>query len=210
MLDNVKITTSTSSCSTSSTIQCLVVTIEHIFREQLEFNMVSTNVWDSKRNSWQNFYNHGIEVKGDSLKPPRTKMVAFGEVEMRGLYELTQIDKINHLWSDEFGNIYEYKGNDRYDRIYSVAKKIVFDKYTEHGCDRKCNWFDSYKFYQKLLAEITLKELLDGKIIKGEPPDEPFSHIFQQTSRADDIELQKNIILEKLKAKKILDKLIHP
>jgi len=198
----VKIITSSEPCNISGSL-CLVVTIHFMFREELEFNMVGTEVWDFKKNSWQNFYNHGIEIEGDSLNPPKTVMVAFGEKDMRGLYELTQIDKKKHLWIDEFGNIYENMGNNRFDRIFSNTEKIAFDKITVHGCDRNCNWFETYKLNQALLAEITLQDLLGGKKIEGEPAKEPFSYTFHITNRAEDPELQKSIILEKIKAEKL-------
>ncbi|MDH3611086.1 MAG: hypothetical protein OEM79_04915 [Nitrosopumilus sp.] len=206
-LDNVKITTSTSPCSSVVSTECLAVKIQHTFRDELEFNMVSTNIWDNKRNSWQNYYNHGIEVRGDSLNPPKTQMVAFGEKEMRGLYELTQVDKFNHLWSDEFGNIYENRGNDRFDRVYSVPKEITYDKITHHGCDRNCNWFHEYKLNQQLLAKITLNKILKGKTIEGGPIEEAFTHELNPITRAEDLELQNLIILEMHRAEKILEDL---
>jgi len=210
VLDNVKIVTSKDFCNNFSTTQCLKVTIQQTFRDVLEFNMVSTNIWDSKKNAWQNFYNHGIEVTGDSLNPPKTKMVAFGEKGMRGLFELTELDKKKHLWIDEFGNTYEYMGNDRFDRIFTAQNKIEFDKNTIHGCDRTCNWFNYYKLHQAFLAEITLDDMLDGKIIKGEPGKDPFSYSYQITKRADEPELQKSIIFEQIKAEKLLEKLLNP
>ena len=76
----------------------------------------------------ESFGNHGIEVNGESLNPPKEKMVAFGEKEMHGIHKLIQIDKKEHLWKDEFGNIYQNKGNDRFDRVYSVFKEKPKDK----------------------------------------------------------------------------------
>ena len=210
VLDDVEIITLKDSCNNHSNTQCLKVTISHTFRDVLEFNMVSTNVWDSKKNSWQNFYNHGVEITGDSLNPPKTKMVAFGEKNMRGLFELTELDKKKHLWIDEFANMYEYKGNDFFDRTFTAQNKVEFDKKTSHGCDRTCNWFNYYKLKEALLAEKTLDAMLDGKIIQGEPIKEAFSHSYQTISRAEDLELQKSIIFEKNKAEKLLEKLLNP
>jgi hypothetical protein len=177
-----------------------------MFREELEFNMVSTNVWDNKRNGWQNQYNHGIEISGDSLNPPKEKMVAFGEKEMSGLHKLTRIDKKAHLWEDEFGNVYENKGNDRFDRVYSVLKEKAKDKLTMHGCDRNCNWFEEYKQSQELFAKITLKKILLGKNIEGQNP-ESFYYKLNPITRTEDLELQKSIIYEQQRAEKILETL---
>ena len=49
------------------------------------------------------------------MNPPKTKMIAFGTKEMRGTYELVQIDKKEDIWQDEFGNLYAHLGNDRFD-----------------------------------------------------------------------------------------------
>ena len=54
-------------CSPGSELQCLQITIKHTFRAPLEFDIVGTDVWDTQRNSWQNYYNHGIRVSGEPL-----------------------------------------------------------------------------------------------------------------------------------------------
>jgi len=208
VFDNVQISTSNVPCSQTISAQCLEVKIQHLFRESLNFNMVGTVVTDFQRNSWQNFYNHGIEIEGESLNPPKTKMVAFGEKKMRGLYELTQVDKKKELWVDKYGNIYQNKGNDRFDEIFSVPEQIEYDKIKQNGCDRQCNWFGAYKLHQELLAEITLEEMLAGKIIPGEPPEEPFSYTYHMISRAENIELQKSILVEQKRAEKLFEELI--
>jgi len=165
VLENVRVITSEDKCDRLSPTQCLIVTIFLTFREPLEFNMVATYVWDFRLNSWQNFYNAGIKIEGDSLNPPKTMMVAFGTKEIRGLFELTQIDKIKDTWIDEFGNIYQHKGNSYFNKIYDAPDEVVYDKVTNHGCDRTCNWFDAYKLNQVLEAEITLDNMLQGKSI---------------------------------------------
>jgi len=208
VFDNVQISTSIVPCSHTLSAQCLEVKIQHMFREPLNFNMVGTVVTDFQKNSWQNYYNHGIEIEGDSLNPAKTKLVAFGEVKMRGLYELTQVDKKKELWVDQFGNVYENKGNDRFDKIFSVTEKISYDKIKQNGCDRQCNWFGAYKLHQELLAEKTLEKILAGRIIAGEPPEESFSYTYHMISRAEDVELQKSILVEQQRAEKLFEELI--
>ncbi len=56
-------------CMPGSEAECRIVTIHHTFREPLNFDVVSTVVWDERRNSWQNFFNHGVHVTGESLNP---------------------------------------------------------------------------------------------------------------------------------------------
>lgn len=200
VLDNVQVFTATGPCNDGiSTPQCLIVSIYHTFRESLNFNMVGTLVWDFDRNSWQNYYNHGIHVEGESLNPAKTVEIAFGEKDMRGIFILMQVDKKKDLWADEFGHIYLNKGNDRFDRIFSPQKKINYDDLKMNGCNRTCNWFDSIKMHQTMLAEITLDELLDGKQIYSFP-DESFSHEFNSLERHEDSELQSAIENEIKKA----------
>jgi hypothetical protein len=207
VLENVRIVTAEEPCSTNSQAKCLVVSIFHTFRESLNFNMVATYVWDFKKNAWQNYYNHGIEIVGDSLNPPKTELVAFGTKEMRGMYELIQIDKKEDTWQDEFGNMYHYLGNYRFDVIYEKPKDLVYDTLTMHGCDRHCNWFNNYKLQEQALAEITLNEVvLAGKPITDDNSlTEPFFHEYQMLERLEDPELQQAMLDEIIKAQVLYD-----
>ena len=193
VLDGIRVETENDSCGHLTSAQCLIVTMYHTFREPLNFNMVGTMVWDFDRNSWQNYYNHGIHIAGESMNPPKTSQVAFGTKDMRGLYELTRIDKFKDLWQDEFGSIYQHMGNDRYDKVYSEPKPFIRDPLTSHGCNRHCNWFGEYVLEQEEIAKDRLIEILNGKIIEGEPPEEPFTIYFHFVAREDDPILQQNI-----------------
>ena len=70
VLGVVNVTNTTTKCSTQINAQCLEITFAHIFREPLEYNMVATNIWDFDRNGWQNYFNHGIQIVGNSMNPP--------------------------------------------------------------------------------------------------------------------------------------------
>jgi len=207
-LENIKVETDTVDCSDEIVTQCTLLTIYHTFRAPLEFNIVSTDVWDENLNSWQNTYNHGIYITGDSLNPPKTIDVAFGEKNMRGLYELTQTDIYNRLWIDEFGSVYVDMGNNRFDRILSPANSETRDALTSHGCDRKCNWFIDYKSAQSLLATDTLHKILQNKNITG-TLDPPFSFYEHYESRSENNELQKLIVSEILRAANSFDKIYN-
>ncbi|MFB5604506.1 MAG: hypothetical protein ACE5RK_08895, partial [Candidatus Nitrosomaritimum aestuariumsis] len=92
------------------------VTIYHTFRAPLDFNIVGTDVWDTKRNSWQNYYNHGIEVVGQSLNPAKE----YYGINKGTIYHLTETSKTSAL--DEFGNSWTLK----YDNWYMdyVTEKV--------------------------------------------------------------------------------------
>ncbi|RNJ71809.1 MAG: hypothetical protein EB832_05215, partial [Thaumarchaeota archaeon S14] len=67
-------------CMPGSAAECRIVTIHHTFREPLDFNVVSTIIWDDRRNAWQNFFNHGVHVTGESLNPRHGIEVNGGEL----------------------------------------------------------------------------------------------------------------------------------
>jgi len=102
-LDNVKVETYTISCEGDVQIDCLGVTIYHTFRAPLDFNIVATDVWDNSRNSWQNYYNHGIEVVGKSLNPAKE----YDGINKGHIYHLTETSKTTAV--DEFGNSWSMK-----------------------------------------------------------------------------------------------------
>ena len=205
VFENIRVFSETGKCTESSQTKCMIFTIFHTFREPLEFNMVATYVWDFNNNAWQNYYNHGIHIIGDSLNPPKTKSVAFGTYDMRGLFTLTQIDKFEDKWIDEFGNIYKHKGNDRFDKISTISKKVIYDYTSLHGCDRLCNWFESYKLNQELLAKIELEKMINGKYISNEQADFIPPAPYTKIPRSEDIDLQNKIVDEIVKATKIFE-----
>ena len=54
-------------CADGSSLECLFLEFHHTFRAPLEFDIVGTDVWDTGRNAWQNYFNHGVHVTGESL-----------------------------------------------------------------------------------------------------------------------------------------------
>lgn len=89
VLGQVNVTTSTIDCSSKNNAKCLEITFDHIFRESLEYNMLATNIWDYQRNGWQNYFNHGIEITGDSMNPPDV----YTGIYKGHIYELTETGK---------------------------------------------------------------------------------------------------------------------
>ncbi len=102
MLENIQITTLEDNCSDVSSQKCLLVKVEHTFRAPLDFNILGTNVWDVKRNAWQNYYNHGIEVIGESLNPPKE----YDGIYKGHIYHLTETSKTTAV--DEFGDTWTF------------------------------------------------------------------------------------------------------
>lgn len=86
---NVNVTTNIVDCSVYNKAKCLEVSFNHIFRDTLDYNMVATNIWDLDRNGWQNYFNHGIHIVGESMNPPET----YSGIYKGHIYHLTETSK---------------------------------------------------------------------------------------------------------------------
>ena len=151
VLERVIVTTNNVSCNDHSEIKCLNVTIYHTFRAPLDFNIVATDVWNTKRYAWQNYYNHGVGIVGDSLNPPK-EHDGYHKGQIYHLTETsktTATDEFDNSWSLEYG---------QWSMDYIQNKKIV-DKTPMNGYDRHHAFFNAYKDGQILLAENKLREI---------------------------------------------------
>jgi len=158
-LDNVTVQTEKDRCSIGSDQECLVVSIFHTFRAPLDFNMVATNVWDFRGNAWQNYYNHGIHIVGDSLNPPERILIHHGAP-----ITLTLLDKF--LGVDSDGNT--WKNGNGYWTMEPTQEKTQNDRVTKHGIDRNNNMFKAYKQGQALVAHLIMEKILEGDIVPSD------------------------------------------
>jgi len=150
-LDKVRVLTSEGQCKADSTTNdCLIVTVFHTFREPLDFDIVGTNVWDYRQNAWQNFYNHGIHIEGQSLNPPD---------EYVGIYKGNLIHLIEtgkNIAVDTDGNTWTFDNTWIKDYIH---KGKIDDPITSQGYDRNHVRFDTYKQGQELIASSSYEKL---------------------------------------------------
>lgn len=166
-LENIKIESKTAKCSSTSFEDCLVLTIYHTFRAPLEFNIVGTNVWDEKRNSWQNYFNDGIEITGKSINPPE-QVTAFDRIGY--VHTLTIFDK--NFAIDENGNTWNKINN-----IWTTEFKTkqIQDQITSHGINRHSTLFPAYikeqqTFAESIMKKITLKSVANPDFGKNNFP----------------------------------------
>lgn len=205
IFENVKTVTEESQC-TLITSQCMTITFYHTFRAPLDSNMVSTNIWDYDRNAWQNYFNHGIQITGESMNPA----IQHTGIYQGHIYHLTETEKNNAV--DNFGNTWtlkyglweqdfiSIKKNDsesmNYNKIqaikYVLKDKSLNDISESFGYDNRNN--DSFvinKNNQTLIAESLMDELCP------KCTDEPFdkiNNIFyyqipERIQRSDNLEL---------------------
>ena len=205
-LENVRVLTSEGKCRADSTTNdCLIVTVFHTFRESLDFDIVGTNVWDFRLNAWQNFYNHGIHIEGQSLNPPD---------EYVGIYKGNLIHIIEtgkNTAVDTDGNTWTFDNTWIKDYI-SIGK--IDDPITSQGYDRNHVKYNTYKQGQELVAsslfetyyktsisqEPAFSEIDDIKFYEfPDTIDKKFDPVLQAKMHQEDIRAQK--YLEEMFAK---------
>jgi len=205
-LENVRVLTSEGKCKADSTTNgCLIITVSHTFREPLDFDIVGTNVWDYGHNAWQNFYNHGIHIEGQSLNPPD---------EYVGIYKgnlIHLIETAKNTAVDTDGNTWTFDNTWIKDYIY---KGKIDDPITSQGYDRNHVKFNAIKQEQELIAsslfekyyktsvsdEPAFSEIDDIKFYEfPETIDKKFDPVLQAKMHKEDIRAQK--YLEEMFAK---------
>jgi len=200
VLDKIKVTTSEGSCSDELQTKCLIVKVKHTFRAPLDFNILGTNIWDLKRNAWQNYYNHGIEIVGESLNPPK---------EYDGIHQ----GKITHLFEtgkdiavDEQGNTWTF--DKTWKRDYIPTEKFI-DGVTQNGIDRNNAWFNTYKQGQVLLAKEVLKQnCVSCNDVEFAEINDIISYEFStQMDKLSDPEIQNKMLQESLIAENTLQQI---
>lgn len=196
VLENIQITTLEDSCSEESQQKCLMVKIEHTFRAPLDFNILGTNVWDSKRNAWQNYYNHGIEVVGESLNPPKE----YDGIHKGHIYHLIETGKTNAV--DESGNAWSLK-HGQWMMDYVLPEKVQ-DPQTM-VMTRTHSDFAEYKTNQAGNAISYLLELCPDCLKQYDDFDDSFSYEYPESlDKMSNPAIQKLMYEEELKAKKYL------
>jgi len=189
-IDSVKIESTIESCRENSNDQCLVLTIHHRFREPLDFDILGTNVWDENRDAWQNYFNHGVDVQGDSLNSPNQHVgIYHGK-----LIPITQLD--GNTGVDENGNTWIF---DKTWKINRLLTGKIDDGISSHGFDRNSARFENYKQGQELLALHTLNSMINEPI-QNDSLEQPKTHYPEFLKRSEDPELQNSIAKAKLHA----------
>jgi len=106
--------------SDSNTKVCLKVTLQYSYREATINNVMLVNAADKYRNSQNFYFNEGINVLGESLNEPPTYILQNkrGSQQTEDLtLTLTRTDKVNNIWTDNYGIEYLQISDDRFDRI---------------------------------------------------------------------------------------------
>jgi hypothetical protein len=198
----------------------LLVRIYHTFRESLDFDIVATNVWDTKRNSWENLFNHGIHVTGDSINPPKQ----YDGINKGIIHHLTQtsktsaVDDLGNTWSLQYGVwAMDYKPvvrndpvNINADKIWAVTQVVkgmtpqqISDLF---GYDRHNNKFVEVKDGQMLIAESMMEKICPDCVATpyGEINDIFYYTVPESIDRLHDIQIINKMKQESDKAQELL------
>ena len=208
--DNVRADTTNGPCleiedETAQT--CLIVDIYHTFREPLPYKMIGTYIWDFHKNGWQNYFNHGIQIMGESLNPADTINIRHDRESLI----LTIQDVYGNTATDEYGNTWFY------DKQYSSWKMEYVPSQMTHdvdvpmqGLERTDSRYELYKQGQEMLAQHVLDTtILYGKQIANPDYDREDNYktiIIEIMDRENDPVLQDNLILEQKRAQETFEK----
>lgn len=203
VLDNIKVTTSVVSCMENFNIECLKVKIQHRFRAPLEFNIVGTDVWDTKRGSWQNYYNHGIEVVGDSLNPPKE----YDGVYKGHIYRLTEtskttaVDEFGDLWTFQYGKW--HKDFIKNEQIQDLSTDVMTRTHSDFKTSKE---IELARAVDKLalLCPDCKNSFADFK----EPVFYDYPNIYP--NKLDRVDIKNKLIWEENKAQNILNSILNP
>jgi len=170
VLGNVNITTTAINCSVNNKAQCLEVKIDHMFRESLDYNMVATNIWDFQRNGWQNYFNHGVQILGESMNPPEE----YSGIYNGHIYHLIEtgknisIDDEGHSWTFDKVWTRDYIKPEVRDidilnpQKMAALKQLGFslsDGKSIFGFSRIDHSFSEYKNNQQIKSKIIMEQL---------------------------------------------------
>ena len=202
ILENVTVSNSVVSCDEQNNSQCLKLSISHTFRESLEYNILATNMWDKNRHSSANYFNHGIEITGESLNPPDT----YTGHHYRSSYHLTETG--DNTAVDEFGDSWTLNG--KWIKDY-IAIAPDSDKITTI-LDRNHSEFYKIKSWTTDVAISKLLDICPTCMDESfEEFEESWSYEFpNRVDRVNDPKLKQAIFEQQVIAQKVMDQIMEP
>ena len=201
VLENIKVITSEGSCSDDQLQKCLVVQVVHTFRAPLDFNILGTNVWDTRHNAWQNYYNHGIEIVGESLNPPKE----YDGINKGHIYHLTETGKNTAV--DEFGDTWAFK----YDTW--IMDYVLPNKVQDPPTMVMTRTHSDFVKYQNDQADYAITSLLEFcptclKSFDDFAPSKAIAYP-ERINKLNDPEIQKKMAFESERAQKTMNDLLY-
>jgi len=191
IIDSVSAFIGTTSCHSIGYGECLLVSLDYVYRESPNGNVIGVKPADFRGYANQFFFNDGVEVLGESLNLPAKMTIAVSHADHHqqrgGTLELTQIDRYQNIWEDEYG-IQWYVEDGRIKQITLPDYEHPQDKDNIgiQGMKRDHPLFEQYKYEQQLKTMEIVKEILGayaanktmpGYYLTSTNHDESFSEI---------------------------------
>ena len=190
---------------------CLELSIDVIFREELRNKVIVIQAMDTSRNAETKFLNDGIETFGESLNEPLIAQVSVSKggvfyPQDKGIVELTLTSYKNDLWQDKYG--YEWTSDDykSFRIIDTIPVPIKEPDVMWQAMTRMNSNFADMINYEQDKAYLILDEFCPhcNDVSFEEIDNIVQSDISIRLDRSDNQELQKAIIAEQHRAQLIL------
>jgi len=172
---------------------CHYVTVTATFNEAPLSYVFALKAIDFTKRSQLTYLNEGLEVTGDSLNPPTTMLISANK-KGAGLMEVTQIDKRNDMWVDEFG--IEYARNSFGTFLRTTYVEVMRDDPMVKVMTRLNSNFEAMKINEMYKAI----EVFDSGLIQKELPDYIPAPVEQKTDKRNDPEFLKKLVYEEMRA----------
>ena len=158
--DTVRVETNVVSCMPGTSDRCLEIMIYHTFRAPLDFDIVASDVWDTKRNAWQNYYNHGIHITGTSLNPIPGILVNNDTLR---LYPLVTDSTHVKVMVDSGYNLYVLTPDGSYQplrNVYALYHEIDTSMYSSSEIRTSGIERNDPRFSEHLLSQIEIAQII--------------------------------------------------
>ena len=170
-LDALSAEHETVQCSPGSELECLQITMKHTFRAPLEFDIVGTDVWDTQRNSWQNYYNHGIKISGEPLDG-RSGI----EVDGMVLHPISPDSTNRDVMMSSDGHLFKMSPDGRYEPLSNQSRlyhdidesMYLYSGVPMQGYDRSDPQFRDRLYEQVAEAQRVLDSMMPAPEAEGE------------------------------------------
>jgi len=190
--------------------QCYELSVDYIYRDQQKNNVVYIQACDMARNCANHYINDGILVEGESLNVPLISSVTAGKggpfyPQRAAVVELTLVDYKTDAWQDEYGYLWTSDNYKSFKIVDTVPVPIKEPDLMWNAMTRINSNFDAMK-----LAEIERAVLIfDSSILQKDIKPTFTIDIVGKTDKLQNPIVLENMKIEELKAKVILDKMLH-
>jgi len=200
--DSVSASTSLTHCTTGDTENdCVEMILHYTYREAPIYNVMLVQPMDKSRHTESTYLNDGISVQGDSLNPPKTERVLAGQSGI--IQMMTQTDRKNNLWVDEYGYVWTQNQHDTWLQITRPEIQRHQDEVSNVMTRNNSNFIALVDYEIDRATKV-----FDGTMLQKEIPDS-FANAFPDTigNKLDDSEIQKRMMIEESKAQQTLEEM---